>query len=86
MPPFDSRRSFLDPLLTSDGKPFAPVRIDRIITECYIISKRCHTSYVDVLEISPKERETLLNIIKMEMDKEKEDLEKAAQQIKENRR
>lgn len=57
--------------MTSDGKPFAPVRVDDIIKQCYMISKRCNTSYNDVLDISPMERESLLRIIKEELEAER---------------
>ena len=56
-------QSFLDPLQFKDGTPYAPVRTQEIIKECWYISDQLHTSYVDVLDMSYVERMCLLNCI-----------------------
>jgi len=58
--------------LTSDGKPYAPVRFREISKEKYLISKYCHTSYSDVDKISPTERGFLLEFIYEEIKKEQD--------------
>lgn len=80
--PFASHKSFLDPTWTSDGKSYAPERQRTIIEECYVISKQCHTSYNDVLDMSPTERQTLLSIIASELTKQKEMIDSIKQQNK----
>ena len=85
MPPFASQLSFLDPQLTSNGKPYAPLRVNEVIRQCYAISKHCNTSYLDVLEISPRERETLLSLIEDELKKKHEALEKISKSKKKGR-
>lgn len=60
--------SFLDPLLTSDGRPYAPERYKQIVMERYQITKRIHTSYNDLAQITPRERELLLEFIKDDIE------------------
>ena len=69
VPPFASRKSFLDPLLTSDGKPYAKEGLNSLIRDCYLISKNCYTSYKDVLDITPRERNALLSLIAEDIKK-----------------
>ena len=51
---------FLDPILTSDGRPYGPHRFKEIAKERYLISRHCHTSY--------KELDNLVNMIKDNID------------------
>ena len=74
--PFASQRNFLDPLLTSDGKPYAPEAFRRIVQECYLLTKNLHTSYTDILRITPTERHYLLQFLFEDAQKNKEYLEK----------
>ena len=69
--------SFLDPELTSDGKPYAPQRYKDITKERYLISKHCNTSYKDLDNVSPTERSYLLEFIYEEIQKEQEAYEEA---------
>ena len=69
--------SFLDPVLTSDGKPYAPHRFRDIVKERYLISKYCNTSYKDLDKVSPTERAYLLEFIYEELQKEQEAYEEA---------
>lgn len=73
---FASNQNFLIPQLTEDGKPYGPKRYGEIAKECYLISKHTHTSYNEVLEISPMERQIILKNIT-------DDLQKQSDQIKE---
>ena len=70
--PFAQQANFLDPKLTSDGKPYGPVRLKEIVKERYLISKHCHTSYSDLSEVTPLERKYLLEFITDELKKQKE--------------
>ena len=63
--------------MTSDGKPYAPVRIAQLVEERYQISKHLHTSYNDVGNITPLEREYLLKYIARDIQQENEMLQKA---------
>lgn len=74
--------SFLDPLLTSDGKPYGPHRFYEIVKERYLISKHCNTSYKDLDNVSPTERTYLLELIYDELQKEHRAYEEAKQNNK----
>ena len=56
--------------MTSDGKPYAPKRYNEIIEENYWITKFTHTSYSDILKMSVLERNTLINLIHRDLEKE----------------
>ena len=51
-------------------------RYQEIIDESYIISKVSHTSYVDILDISIRERDRMIELINEENRRNKEDLDK----------
>lgn len=72
---FASQGNFLDPPLTSDGKPFAPIRWKQIVKERFLISKNINTSYLDIGKMTPKEREYLLEFIHEDAVKTKEYLD-----------
>ena len=74
--------SFLDPLLTDDGRPYAPVRLKEIIRERYEISKRIHTSYNDLGDITPLERGYILDFILEDKKAEQEQIERARARAK----
>lgn len=63
--------------MTSDGKPYAPQRFKDITRERYLISKYSNTSYKDLDNITPTEREYLLEFIYEELRKEQELYEEA---------
>ena len=64
--PFASHQSFLDPPLTSDGKPYGPVRYKELVRECVFISKNTNITYAEVLKLTPTERLYIEDIIKAE--------------------
>ena len=72
--------------MTSDGKPYAPERVNEIIRQAYLISRQIHTSYNDVLDVSPMEREKLLDIVTEELNKQKDALEAAKRNKKKHGR
>lgn len=65
----------MDPLLTSNGRPYGPYRYEKIVEECYVISKKTNTSYTDVLKMTPLEREYLLKFIRRDVERENELIE-----------
>lgn len=68
--------SFLDQQTTKDGKPYGPIRFKQIVKELYIIAKQTNTSYTDLLNITPTERDLLINFILEENKKAEESMEK----------
>ena len=67
--PFATRQNFLDPQWTDDKKPYAPEKYKSLIQEAYIITKNTYMSYEDVLNMSPLERECIIDNIKEEFKK-----------------
>lgn len=67
----------MSPRYNSDGKPYGPWRYNEIIKECYYISKQIHTSYEDLMEVTPLERKALIGIIEEELRKQHEAYEEA---------
>ena len=61
--PFALHQSFLDPRLTEDGKPYAPIRFRELVKECYVLTKNLNTSYNDTLLITPTERKYLISFL-----------------------
>lgn len=55
--------------------PYGVYRYNEIIDECYIISKLINTSYVDLMEISVRERDRMLELINEENKREQERIE-----------
>lgn len=59
--PFVSTIHFLD--LTVDDPEFKRIMMHNLIHEKYQISKRLHTSFTELDEITPTERKALLKLI-----------------------
>ena len=59
-----------------NGKPYGPLRFKQIVEECYLISKNCNTSYVDILNITPAERGYLREFIVEEAHRAEEAVNK----------
>lgn len=72
--------SFSDPqqlIKTDDGEmPYGVYRFQQIIDECFIISKTINTSYTDLMNISVRERDRMIEIIVEDNKKQKEELDK----------
>ena len=62
----------MDPAMTEDGKPYGPFRYKEIVKERYIISKYCNTSYTDLANVTPTERNYLLEFATEACDNAKE--------------
>lgn len=70
--PFPSLRSFSDPVLTEDGKPYRIMKYESIVNERYIICKYTHMTYEDTGKMTPKERQLILKFIKEDIERENE--------------
>lgn len=57
----------MDPQLTNDGKPYGPWRYKELVRERYYISKTINTSYSDTGQLTPIEREYILEFITEEI-------------------
>ena len=72
--------SFSDPqqlIKTDDGEmPYGVYRFQQIVDECFIISKTINTSYTDLMDISIRERDRMIEIIIEDNKKQKEELDK----------
>lgn len=68
----------MDPLSSyNNNVPYAVKRFQDIVEERYFISKQLHTSYIDVGNITPIEREHLLKFIERDMKRENEMIEQS---------
>ena len=60
----------------SNGKPYGPYRYKQLIKECYIIAKNTNTPYTALMDITPTEKNELLNLIIEDNQKSQEAMEK----------
>ena len=74
--PFASHLNFLDPQSTKDGKPYGPYRYKNIVKERYYISKNTNISYTDTGNMTPLEREYIMEFVTDDLKKTKEMLDK----------
>ncbi len=82
---FPLQGSFLDPLLTKDNKPYAPVRYKELVKERYLISKNIHTSYSDVGKMTPIERSYILEFISDEIKRSQKLIDEQISNRKKNK-
>lgn len=71
--------------MTSDGKPYGPERYKTIVKERYYITKNINTSYKDIGDITPTEREYLLQFIEDDLKRTKETIDKQIEESKSKR-
>ena len=57
--------------------PLGVVKYENLVKECYLISSNINTSYTDLLDISIREKDLLVNLILDKFKREKEELDKA---------
>ena len=72
---FASTENFLAPVLTSDGKPFGPIRYKTLLREVYAIIKNVNVTYSEALNMTPTERSLLMSFISNDMKKLNEELQ-----------
>ena len=80
--PFESLESSEDQQLTKDGQPYGPIKYKELVRECYIISRNINTSYTDLMDVTPLERQYMLEFIKEESDSLKKTIEENKQKQK----
>ena len=49
----------------------------QIVKECYIITKNTNTPYSDILEMTPTERELMIEFLSEDFKKQQEQIDKA---------
>ena len=69
--------NFLDPLLTSSAGKYCAERYKELTRGRYLISKYCNTSYNDVGDISPLERDYIIGFITEELERQQKAYEEA---------
>ena len=75
--------NFLDPLTTTDGRPYGPVRFRELIKEKYIIAENSNNiTYSDIDNMTPSEREEVLGFVVEKLRKTQELIEARKQQRK----
>lgn len=74
----------MDQQLTSDGKPYSPIRYKELVTERYYISKNTNISYMDTGQMTPVERRYILEYIQDEIKQLKENQEEQMKALKRN--
>lgn len=72
--------------MTSDGKPYAPIRLKQIIKENFYLTKHLNNSYSDLIDITPLERKYLLEFLIDDFKKQKEVREAFMASREENKR
>lgn len=70
--------------MTEDGNYYGPTRFKEIAKERYLISKHINTSYDDTEQITPIERQYLLEFILEDLEHEKKMYEEAKQKMNKN--
>lgn len=87
-PHFASQQSFLDPQLTKDGKPYAPLRYKRILQDVYSITRNTNIDYQSVMNMSVTEREYIIGFLLEEaqnINKQQEEMQKQLEQQRQQR-
>lgn len=72
----------MDPQFRENGEPYGPYRFKEIVKECYSISKNCNIPYTELLKITPRERDYLIEFIIDDANRAKEMLEENKKRIK----
>lgn len=85
-PRFATQVNFFDRQYTSDGKPYAPIRYKELVKECFIVSREINTSYTDLLTVTPRELNYMLEFIRERVEREREAIEKAKAEREINKR
>lgn len=74
--------SSLDPQTTNNGQPYGPIRYKEIVKERWYIAKHSNIPYSDTENMTPAERNYILEFISEDFQRNKEAMEKKAEEIK----
>ena len=77
--PFASTKHFLD--LVVDDPEFKSITMNNLIQEKYQISKRIHTSFTELDDITSVERKALLKLIIKDLEEQKRILDAAKNKV-----
>lgn len=80
---FASRKNFLDLQYSRADRDITTKLMETLIEERYYISKFTHTSYIDIDEITPLERKSLVKLVIEDIQAKTEASQKAISAIKE---
>lgn len=84
--PFELHLNFSDLqqiVKTEHGEiPYGAYHYQQLIDECFVISKTINTSYTDLMDISIREKERMLEIIMEDNKKQQEEIEKIKRKTK----
>lgn len=72
----------LDPQTTNNNQPYGPIRYKEIVKERWYIAKHSNIPYSDTENITPTERNYILEFISEDFQRNKEAMEKKAEEIK----
>ena len=72
--------------MTNDGHPYGPYRYKQIVHERYMIAKHGNISYQDTSNITPLERNYILEFITDELQRQHEMYEKKLAEIEAKRK
>ena len=72
--------------MIDNAADYAPKRFRDIAKERYLISKHINTSYEDTKDISPLERNYLLEFIVEDLERQKAMYDKAKQELEQKRK
>ena len=61
--------------MTSDGKPFAPLRLKQIVKENFFLTRHLHITYSDLMDMTPTERKYLIDFLVEDFQRQKEQRE-----------
>ena len=74
--------SSLDPQTMNNGEPYGPIRYKEIVKERWFIAKQSHIGYSDTEQMTPIERQYILEFISEEYQKTKEAIEQRQAELK----
>lgn len=78
--------SSLDPQTTNNGELYAPIRYKELVKERWFIAKNSNIPYSDTENMTPTERNYIMEFIADEFQRTKEAMDKKAEEIKQQSR
>ena len=63
--------------MMNNGVPYGPHRYKEIVKECYLITRNMNTSYEEIMNMNPLEREYLLKFLADEIQRTNDEIKEA---------
>ena len=60
--------------MMNNGVPYGPHRYKEIVKECYLITRNMNTSYEEIMNMNPLEREYLLKFLADEIQRTNDEI------------